>query len=81
MSEYTRTAPDPELDRLQEDHKEHWRIWRSRQGKYWMATRRIHDNTAPTLMEASAADLEAKLQTPGTWGDRVYGQGLKESGR
>ncbi|MGW8526965.1 hypothetical protein [Nocardiopsis sp. NPDC055824] len=78
MSEMIRTGP--ELERLRETYGEQWRIWRSRLGTYWMATRRIHDNTAPTLMEDSAADLEAKLQNPGTWGDRAYGQGVKESG-
>lgn len=80
MSDYTRTAPDPELERLRQVHGEQWRIWRSRQGTYWMATRRTHDDTVPTLMEDCAADLEAKLDNPGPWGARAYGQGLREAG-
>lgn len=53
---------DHELSRLQAEHSDVYRVWRTAQ--WWMGTALVDDVT-PTLMERTAADLEAKLNDPG----------------
>lgn len=60
---------DAELTRLQKAHKASWSVWRS-QGGSWMATARIA-GVEPTLMCDSPAELEVRMNNPGTWGQRA----------
>lgn len=51
-----------ELARLQADHVQQWRVWRT--PNYWMATARV-EGVEPALMEPAPGALEAKTLNPG----------------
>ncbi len=58
-----------ELERLRSEFGDEYALWRSVEGRYWIATARDKRVCSePTLMEESAAALEEKLRAPG---DRV----------
>jgi hypothetical protein len=56
-----------ELARLQAEYGDRWRVWRTL--RYWMATALVEE-IEPTLMEETPAALEARMNNPGTWGQR-----------
>ena len=58
-----------ELERLKAKHHREWVVWRSSGGS-WMATARIA-GVEPTLMCDSPAELEGRMRSPGTWGQRA----------
>ncbi|MFC9087047.1 hypothetical protein [Nocardiopsis dassonvillei] len=72
----TLSAPSPagllvrletqELARLQADHGQRWKVWRT--PRYWMATALV-DGVEPTLMEETADQLEARMINPAPWGN------------
>lgn len=56
------TATDPDaaaLEYLQEEYGEWYRIVRT--PHWWKASRRLHDGVVPTIIEDTAAELDAKL--------------------
>lgn len=57
----SRDADTMELERLRRMYGDIYRVWRT--PRYWMATALVED-LEPTLMEGSAAALEAKLRSP-----------------
>jgi hypothetical protein len=60
-----------ELARLQDEHSKRWQVWRTRNGRYWMATALV-DGVEPTLMEESAGALEARMLNPEPWGNQRW---------
>ncbi|WP_150236427.1 hypothetical protein [Nocardiopsis quinghaiensis] len=53
------------LDRLNRDYPL-WSVWRSVEGRYWLATARDRRTRfEPTLMEESAEALETRMRAPG----------------
>lgn len=65
----TEAGIDPDLYRLRADYGNAWHIRRN--GSLWVATRRTDDGVEPTLIEDSPGRLRARLEAPGTWGQRA----------
>jgi len=65
----TETGIDPDLYRLRAAHGNRWHIRRN--GSLWVATRRTDDGVEPTIIEDTPGRLAARLEAPGTWGQRA----------
>jgi hypothetical protein len=63
-----------ELDRLRAEHGTRWKVWRT--PRYWMATALV-EGVEPTLMEETPDTLEARMENPGTWGQRPRRGGVR----
>lgn len=57
-----------ELARLQDEHGEQWKVWRSKGGS-WVATSRT-DDVEQTLMEDTPGALEKRMRNPDPWGNQ-----------
>lgn len=57
------TRVDPEQERLRRDFPR-WRVWRSRCGTMWVATRRVDDDVEPTIVADGPDELRERLANP-----------------